>query len=62
MLVVLLAGAIFIGQGTGLIHGQSYLGRSFMVGDPTWAVIGTAMVVAALVVLWRTLVRARPGH
>lgn len=59
MLVVLLTGAIFIAQGTGLVRGQSYVGRSFMVGDPTWALIGTAMVVASLVVLWRTLHDAR---
>ncbi len=59
-LVGLLAGATFTAQGLGLIRGQSYLGRSFMVGDPTWAVIGAALVVGSLVVLWRVRPRPRP--
>jgi len=47
-----LAGAVFIGQGLGIITG-----RSFMVGDRTWAVIGTVIVVAAASVARRTWVR-----
>jgi hypothetical protein len=39
--VVLIAtGLVWIGQGTGLIRGQS-----FMVGDPVWALIGAVGVV-----------------
>ncbi len=56
----LLAGSVFTAQGLGWIRGQSYLGRSFMVGDPTWAVIGAALVVGSLVVLWRVRPRRRP--
>ncbi len=61
-LVGLLAGATFTAQGLGLVRGQSYLGRSFMVGDPTWAIVGAAMVVASVAVLWRALRRARTGR
>jgi hypothetical protein len=39
--VVLIAiGLVWIGQGTGLLRGTS-----FMVGDPTWAWIGAIAVV-----------------
>lgn len=37
-----LVGGVWIGQGLGFIPG------SFMTGDPTWAAIGAALVVAAL--------------
>lgn len=36
-------GAVWIGQGTGTLRGSS-----FMVGDPTWAVIGVVAVVLGL--------------
>ena len=49
-----IAGAIFIGQGLGLLQG-----RSFMVGDRTWAVIGAVLVIAGAVLAWR-FGRARP--
>jgi len=39
------AGLVWIGQGTGLLKGNS-----FMVGDMRWALIGTACVVAGLAV------------
>ena len=39
--ILIAAGLVWIGQGTALIQGSS-----FMVGDPTWAWIGAACVVA----------------
>ncbi len=50
MAVALLIGAvglIFLGQGIGWIPG------SYMTGDPTWAVVGSVMVVIAAILLWR---------
>ncbi len=45
LLGVLLVGVglVWIGQGTGLLQGSS-----FMVGDPMWAVIGVVLVVAGI--------------
>jgi len=45
---LVVAGAIFIGQGLGVLQG-----RSFMVGDRTWAVIGAALVIAGAGLAWR---------
>jgi len=42
--VLVLVGLVWIGQGSGLLEGSS-----FMVGDPFWAVAGAALVVAAVV-------------
>ena len=39
--VIMLVGLVWIGQGTGLLQGSS-----FMVGDPFWAFAGLALVVA----------------
>jgi hypothetical protein len=39
--LMVLVGLIFIGQGLGIITG-----RSIMVGDRTWAVIGALLVLA----------------
>jgi hypothetical protein len=45
--VVLVAvGLVWIGQGTGLIRGSS-----FMVGDVRWAIVGLGCVVAGVVVV-----------
>ncbi|MEA2547140.1 MAG: hypothetical protein QOI09_2413 [Chloroflexota bacterium] len=52
--ILLGAGLVWIGQGTGLLKGNS-----FMVGDTRWALIGTACVVAGLVVGWLELRRRR---
>jgi hypothetical protein len=42
--VLVLVGLVWIGQGTGLLQGSS-----FMVGDPFWAVVGVVLLVAAAV-------------
>jgi hypothetical protein len=51
--VLVLVGAVWIGQGLGLLRGSS-----FMTGDPLWAVLGFGLVVAGLAVGW-SAVRAR---
>ena len=45
-----LAGLVWIGQGLGILTA----GRSFMVGDPMWAVIGAILVVLGFVLAWRS--------
>ena len=50
-LLVLLAGAVFAGQGLGFIPG------SFMTGDMKWFWIGSGMVVVGLVLGGADLVR-----
>ena len=44
--LVVLAGAVFAGQGLGYIPG------SYMTGDIKWFWIGSAMVVVGLVLTW----------
>lgn len=43
-LALIAVGLVWIGQGTGLLRGSS-----FMVGDPRWAVIGLVFVVGGAV-------------
>ena len=50
--LMVLAGSIFIGQGLGIITG-----RSIMVGDRTWAVIGAVLVLAGAWIGRRAWVR-----
>jgi hypothetical protein len=50
--VVVLVGLVWIGQGTGILQGSS-----FMVGDPFWAVAGLVLVVAGAVFAALTLRR-----
>jgi len=51
--VILVAiGLVWVGQGTGLLAG-----RSFMVGDPRWALFGIVAVVAGLALGWLELRR-----
>jgi hypothetical protein len=53
--VILIAiGLVWVGQGTGLLKGTG-----FMVGDPTWALIGVVAVVAGLGLGWLELRRRR---
>ena len=44
-IVLVALGLVWIGQGTGLLTGGS-----FMVGDPRWTVIGAACVALGLVI------------
>lgn len=39
-------GFVFLGQGLG------YIGGSFMTSDPTWAIVGAVMLVAAAVLVF----------
>ena len=48
-IAMILAGLVWIGQGLGILTA----GRSFMIGDPTWAVIGAALALAGAVLLLR---------
>ena len=52
--VCVLAGLVWIGQGTGTLKGSG-----FMVGDMTWAIIGAGLVVLGVIIGW-TAYRARP--
>ncbi|MDQ6794086.1 MAG: hypothetical protein M3067_04580 [Chloroflexota bacterium] len=52
LLVVI--GATFIGQGTGILRGSS-----FMVGDGRWAVIGLVLLIVGLALGWRAVRRTR---
>ena len=47
-------GSVWIGQGLGLLRGSS-----FMVDDSRWAIVGAGLLVAGLVLGWRTFI-ARP--
>jgi hypothetical protein len=50
--VLVLVGLVWIGQGTGLLGGSS-----FMVGDPFWAFAGLTLVVAGAVLAAASLRR-----
>jgi hypothetical protein len=50
--VLVLVGAVWIGQGLGLLRGSS-----FMVDDPLWAVAGVALIGAGLALAAATLRR-----
>ncbi|HET7704333.1 MAG TPA: hypothetical protein VFK35_13110 [Candidatus Limnocylindrales bacterium] len=55
-IVLVALGLVWVGQGTGLLQGGS-----FMVGDPRWTVIGAACTAVGLVVAAVELRRrARP--
>ena len=51
--ILVVVGAVWIGQGLGLIRGSS-----FMIDDIRWAIIGGAMIVGGLAIGW-TAFRAR---
>lgn len=48
LVLLLLMGLVWIGQGANLIKG------SFMTGDPKWAVIGGILSAVAALLLWNT--------
>lgn len=51
---LVVVGLVWIGQGTGLLAGSS-----FMIGDTRWAAIGLAMIALG-VILALSALRARP--
>ena len=53
-IILIALGLVWIGQGTGLLAG-----RSFMVGDPLWAWIGAASLVAGVALGIREIRRRR---
>ena len=53
-LILIAAGLVWIGQGTAIIKS-----RSFMTGDPTWAWIGAACVVAGALIVALEIRRRR---
>ena len=48
LVLLLLLGLVWIGQGANLIKG------SLMTGDPKWAVIGGILSAVAALLLWNT--------
>jgi hypothetical protein len=44
-IILIAIGLVWVGQGTGLLKGSG-----FMVGDPKWAAIGVAAVLAGLTI------------
>ena len=54
--VLIVTGAIFVGQGLGILRGSS-----FMVGDARWAVIGAVLFGVGVVVAWRATRHRREG-
>ncbi len=56
-IILIALGLVWVGQGTGLLAG-----RSFMVGDPRWTLIGAAcLVVGIALALVEVRRRAKPG-
>ena len=51
--LLIVVGAIFVGQGAGILRGSS-----FMVGDGRWAVIGIALIAVGIAMAW--LMRRQP--
>jgi FtsH-binding integral membrane protein len=54
-IILVATGLVWIGQGTGILQG-----RSFMVGDPLWTVIGAACLVVGLAIGVAEVRRRRP--
>lgn len=52
--ILVVVGAVWIGQGMGLFNGSG-----FMDNNRIWAVIGAVLIVVGVVVGW-TAVKARP--
>ena len=54
--LLIVVGAIFVGQGLGILRGSS-----FMVGDPRWAIIGAVLIVLGALLAWRANAQRRVG-
>lgn len=52
---LVVVGLIWIGQGSGLLRGSS-----FMVGEPFWAVLGAVVVVVGAILLVSAWRNSRP--
>jgi hypothetical protein len=50
--VIALTGLVWLAQGLG-----APIGRSFMIGDPFWALAGAGLVVVAAALGWRAVRR-----
>lgn len=48
LVLAILLGLVWIGQGVGLVRG------SFMTGRPEWAIIGAVLSAVAVLALWWT--------
>jgi hypothetical protein len=45
--LIVVTGGVWMAQGSGLLQGSG-----FMVGDPTWLVLGAIGVVVGLALIW----------
>jgi hypothetical protein len=54
--LLIVVGAIFLGQGLGLLRGSS-----FMVGDARWAVVGAVLIALGALLAWRANAHRRAG-
>jgi hypothetical protein len=54
--LLIVIGAVFVGQGLGVLRGSS-----FMVGDARWAVIGAALIALGGLLAWRVRGQRRAG-
>jgi hypothetical protein len=54
--LLIVIGAVFVGQGLGMLRGSSP-----MVGDVRWAVVGVAMVALGALLGWRARGQRRAG-
>jgi hypothetical protein len=54
--LLIVVGAIFVGQGLGLLRGSS-----FMVGDARWAVVGAVLIALGALLAWRANAQRRAG-
>jgi hypothetical protein len=54
--LLIVIGAVFVGQGLGVLRGSS-----FMVGDARWAVIGAALIALGVLLAWRVRGQRRAG-
>jgi hypothetical protein len=63
LMVLLVAALLVLGGGVWLAQGLNlpFAPGSFMTGDPLWAVIGAAVVLAGLSLVAREIGRRREG-
>lgn len=54
--LLIVVGAIFVGQGLGVLRGSS-----FMVGDVRWAIIGAIFIALGALLAWRARAQRPAG-